>query len=154
MIQNKINKLNIAFFVLLLLFASLFLSCSKEAQHGVVVKNATPHFGHFSRVNSCTPLLSWEKFANEEPLGITYDVAIYNVLTGNKLLPDRGERVYYVENIRSNNIQIYPPLQPHTKYFWSVRQRYPDGKVADWSRYSKGAFINLFYGIKTPGKCE
>lgn len=99
------------------------------------------------------------------PLILSYDVAIHTALLSknDRIPPDRGDRVFYVENLPGTSIQITPPLSPKTKYFWSVRVRTSDGRMTPWTTYNKqvndwwagyySSTRNFWFGIKTPSKC-
>lgn len=98
------------------------------------------------------------------PKTITYDLIVYEAIKPPR--PDTpwgtGRKAFYQEGIQGTSLQIAPPLNPKSKYFWSVRVRLPDNRVYAWSTYNKSTFYpggwaeknNYLFGIKTPRSCE
>lgn len=117
--------------------------------------------GLFVKAQTCTPIFSWEDFRNDTATE-TYDVAVYNALKSKGDVPDRGEQVFYIENLNSTQVQVQPPLQPDKKYFWSLRRHRTDGATATWLVHDPihvtllGAIMykNMWFGVKTPNKCK
>jgi len=90
---------------------------------------------HYPKVDSLQPVLAWE--ASREP-GATYDLAICpaqdaSFRVGNTGTP--GQAVYYRQGLRETRHRVETPLEPRTKYLWSVRVR-AGGTVSDWSTYT------------------
>ncbi len=90
---------------------------------------------HYPKVDSLQPVLSWE--AAPEP-GARYDLAICpsegaTFRVGHTGKP--GGAMYYREGLLETTHKVETPLQPRTKYLWSVRVRTGD-EVSDWSTYT------------------
>lgn len=106
----------------------------------------------WSKVDSLQPTLRWEPFpgSDEPSLGdfrrdvkpfvpvdpsavrdLTYELRIWRVENG---VP--REVVYERKGIQASSHRLERPLEPNTKYYWSVRARFEvDGKfrVSEWS---------------------
>jgi hypothetical protein len=86
-------------------------------------------------VDSLQPVLAWK--ASREP-GASYDLAICPAEGATFMVRKTGkpgEAVYYREGLQETSHKLETPLQPRTKYLWSVRVRTGD-EVTDWSTYT------------------
>lgn len=116
--------------------------------------------GPFLKIKTCTPELKWEPSNSSS---VTYDVTLNIALIPphGALPPEVGDKLFYSENITQTSVTVNPPLPPNRKFFWSVRQRYPDGSVSPWTTYDKsfiswwgaGDMRNFWFGIMTPKEC-
>jgi hypothetical protein len=83
------------------------------------------------------PSFQWEAFTppafiSSSPTNITYDFRIWKVRNGSP-----GELIYESKGLPRPVHEMQKPLEPDTRYFWSVRARFKlDGedRLADWSR--------------------
>lgn len=116
----------------------------------------------FPLADSLTPRFSWEA----SPLdGVTYDFILYEAATyglsrTGKLIRTeiRGRVAAYQQNLREPYWQADTPLEPGTRYYWSVRFR--DGPtVSEWSTHSHfftiiiatSAAYGQWFQFETPG---
>jgi len=107
---------------------------------------------NWPKVDSLQPTLRWQPLPGEHwlpwPLGngqakpfvetdtgsisdVRYDLRIWTVVEGSP-----GELAYDVEGLPEPAHKIERPLQPDTKYYWSVRARFNlegQPKVSEWS---------------------
>ena len=86
------------------------------------------------------PRFQWEAFTPPAPIpgspgsptNITYDLRIWKVRNGSP-----GELVYECKGLPSPAHELPKPIEPQTRYFWSVRARFEldgESRLADWSR--------------------
>lgn len=105
--------------------------------------------GMFSGANSeliypvidfARPSFQWEPFtppasipgSPSGPTNISYDLRIWKVRNGSL-----GELVYERKSLPMPAHELQKPLEPDTRYFWSVRARFEldgENRLADWSR--------------------
>lgn len=154
-------------FLLLTLYA-LLAGCATEASvHGL--KPEYPRVRHnfftesiaFVEVDSLQPTLKWESFTFTNPQGhetsnVTYDLKIWRA--GGKEQP--VEHIYEQKGLSVAFHKVGNPLQPSTKYLWTVRARFEiDGRlrVTEWGRTEFGESRNFdsipnlnFYRFETP----
>jgi hypothetical protein len=122
----------------------------------------------FSEVDSLQPTLKWESFTNpqgnaadhenqmQQTGNVTYDLKIWRA--GGKDQP--VELIYEQKGLSVPSHKVGNPLQPATKYLWTVRARFEiDGKprVTEWGNTKFGEFHNYdiipnlnFYRFETP----
>ncbi len=160
-IRNKV--IASAVVALMPILPLLLGGCVSHKIHGVQVAKPSSLWGYFAKVESCTPVLSWK---SAESAGITYDVSLYKALLKKTLIgtvdetfpPEKGEQIFYMENIQETSVKVNTALAPKTYYLWSVRTRRQDGSVSEWSTYDKNVNTgygysqawNYWFGIKTP----
>ena len=113
-----------------------------ENFRGVIPVQPEQGEGQFPVVGSLNPTLSWKPAARE---GLTYDVAIYEVIPYGMAPSMRyvqGRLVEYGEAVSAVNYTVREQLKPNASYFWSVRLRDGD-TTSDWSSmsYRKFAFL-------------
>ncbi len=86
------------------------------------------------------PSLHWETFTppvaipgnSTSPTNITYQLRVWKVRNGSP-----GELVYEREGLPMPTHTLQKPLEPDTRYFWSVRARFElngESRLTDWSR--------------------
>lgn len=148
-------------FVFLLVFVGT-TSCVKRWSQGL----ETSHKASASKATSCYPTLKWSQAKHDDGSilnNITYDVAIYTVLSGvHGEMTDRGELVYYEEGLPNNYVVVNKKLEANQSYYWSVRTRHQDGSTSRWSTYSERVtlpgstygFGNSWFRLRTPKNCE
>lgn len=150
--------------IIIFFLVSANFACVKENIRGVQTSHKPDRtYGLFMKIEGCGPVLTWQPVLEES---VTYDLAVFNVLKSPRkrmALPERGAQIFYVENISGSSVKVDPPLQPTKDYYWSVRKRYPDGRVSEWSTYNKEIknwwagdtrYSNFWFGITTPQSCE
>jgi hypothetical protein len=131
------------------------LECLKEI-HGVTPVSPASRALEFAPVGSLQPTLEWRPAAGAN---VTYDVMVYEALphTGSwqpAMLAAQpgwmstryvqGALVDSATGLREPWYALKAPLQPNSKYFWTVRLR--DGEaVSDWSTLSFGGFSFLVF---------
>ena len=96
----------------------------------------------YVKVDSLQPMLRWQPFPRPEDIKadksgnlnriqeISYEVRVWKTITGSS-----GELVYARSGLRFAHHQLEEPLEPATKYLWSVRARFVlDGspRVTEW----------------------
>lgn len=115
----------------------------------------------YPEVNSVQPLLKWEAFPRPRDLkkdnlpllnkisDVTYDLKIWEAIN------DYPERLVYDRTgLNDPKHLLMVPLQPKTKYFWTLRARY---KLAGQSQVTRWAFSNIpsnvpsDYPVRRPG---
>jgi len=95
----------------------------------------------FNSIDTTQPTFSWKPLADDS---LTYDFVIWQAvaypmpLGGVQYVP--GKVVAYEENLKQPRITLKNPLQPKTKYYWSVRVR-KGNVVSTWS--TAGHFVFL-----------
>lgn len=122
---------------------------------------------HFVDVDSLTPTLSWETFPRPFDMSvgdfanITYDVRIYmgNVLN-NSLAVEPSTLLQHVTDLVEPHYSLVTPLQPCSRYFWTVRARFTlngTRRVTEWAGayYTAGGEVSpshrFYYPFRTPG---
>ena len=92
------------------------------------------------RVNSLRPNFSWKG-----PVGASYDFAVWRAVeyqAGTFAKPERtpGPLVHYAQALDRAEFADIPPLQPRSRYYWSVRLR--EGEtVSTWSTTGHFTFL-------------
>ena len=134
-----------------------------EARHKFFTQNIA-----FVEVDSLQPTLKWESFTipqghvadHENQLkqtgNATYDLKIWRA--GRKDQP--VEQIYEQKGLSVPFHKVWKPLQPSTKYLWTVRARFEidcKPRVTEWGRTIFGEFRNVdsipnlnFYRFETP----
>ena len=82
-------------------------------------------------VDSLQPTIEWDSINRDN---VTYDLRIWRAI-GNKI----GPVVYHREKLASTRHVLETPLEPSTRYFFSVRAHFLEngmGRVTEWSRYT------------------
>ncbi|HEV8329333.1 MAG TPA: hypothetical protein VGQ08_17795 [Nitrospiraceae bacterium] len=131
----------------------------------------------FPQVDSLTPTFRWAALANPgdrasdadkllpNPSEITYELRIWRVEDGyqtawhqGKKTGDPGRLYYSRESLREPLHKMDQPLEPATKYFWSVRavvllHGYP--KVTEWAEQTLSIWWPYpnrvsYFGFETP----
>jgi hypothetical protein len=95
-------------------------------------------------ITSLQPTLRWEAFKRDD---VTYDLMIWRA-AGRNL----GNLVYNRERLTKSYHMVEIPLDPKTRYFWTVRARFSaEGrtKVTEWSTRSVSA--SLLYNVFSLG---
>ena len=99
------------------------------------------HTSGFTDVGSLTPEFSWKGSSRSD---VTYDLVIYEAATyttsGVMDSYSRGRLAQYVEGLPATTWRPKEPLNPDTKYYWSVRMRDGD-KVSSWTTHSHFTFM-------------
>jgi len=133
------------------------VECS-DRYFGVTPTGPTSSTSGFPVVTTLTPEFQWVGCGLS---GARYDVAVYRVATYNaggvKDLQTRGHLAAYAENLAVPRWRPETPLDPDTRYFWSVRMRDGD-TVSAWSTQGHSTFLLVYsswsYGdwfeFKTP----
>lgn len=99
----------------------------------------------FPTVGSLTPEFRWKPCPKG---GVSYDFILYEAAAysfGDMLEPlyMKGRVVAYEEALGEARWQPKTPLQPDTRYFWSVRMREGD-TVSAWSTQSHSTFLLVY----------
>ena len=115
------------------------LECTRSNQGVEPVLPQGTHEG-FPPVSSLTPLVEWKPVKLE---GVSYDVAVYEVLELSFASKQQGKLAAYVEGLTEPRLQLDAPLKPGKRYFWSVRLRKED-TVSSWS--TTGYFVFFVVG--------
>lgn len=95
-------------------------------------------------VTSLQPTLRWEAFNGD---AVTYDLMLWRA-AGHNL----GNLVYSRERLIKSYHMVEIPLDPKTKYFWTIRARFSDNgktKVTEWS--SRSVSASVFYNVCSLG---
>lgn len=161
-------------FLLLLLSSLVACHHTKPATEtpGIPVaqKDLVP-LSHFTKVDSCSPTLEWNAVRIPNGILISYDVSLYSAKKIDSHGFDKDEKVFYKQNYPVTSLSIIPPLEPNTKYLWSIRVRQHQGtdnqdnskdKVSQWSTNSKtvkrplavATYIDHWHGFITPENCS
>jgi hypothetical protein len=114
----------------------------------------------FTEIATLVPNFSWQ---GSHDAGIEYDLIVYEALSYmTRLGIERfsvGKVVLYEESISGTSFRVPDPLEPSTRYFWSVRYR-KGTTVSEWSTYSYAMGLPLVwwssaggyrYGFQTGG---
>lgn len=129
----------------------------------------------FEEVDSLQPTLRWEVFPRPKDLEaakddlpsrirqVTYDLKIWQV-DDHSSIEYPGELVYTRQGLPQRSHKVEEPLNPSTKYFWTIRARFElDGhlRVTQWgvtgSTYrntNRTWFVpsSSYYRFKTPSE--
>jgi len=95
-------------------------------------------------VTSLQPTLRWEAFKGD---AVTYDLMLWRA-AGHNL----GNLVYSRERLTESYHIVEIPLDPKTKYFWTIRARFSangNTKVTEWS--SRSVSASVFYNVCSLG---
>ena len=90
------------------------------------------------------PTLRWEAFKGD---AVTYDLMLWRA-AGHNL----GNLVYSRERLTESYHMVEIPLDPKTKYFWTIRARFSangNTKVTEWS--SRSVSASVFYNVCSLG---
>ena len=122
-----------------------WLQCSKNlrgvaaVEPPVAIDLAGPQV---ARVNTLQPRFSWQG-----SVGASYDFAVWRAIeyqvglfTKKEYVP--GPLVHYAEGLDRAELTDIPPLQPRSRYYWSVRLRQGD-TVSTWSTAGHFTFLIL-----------
>jgi hypothetical protein len=96
------------------------------------------------RISAPQPMLRWEPFKGDD---VTYDLMIWRAADRNL-----GILVYSRERLTQPQHTVEIPLDPQTRYFWTVRARFSANgrtKVTEWSTRSVSA--SLLYNTLSLG---
>ena len=98
----------------------------------------------FPTVGSLTPEFRWKPCPKQ---GVSYDFILYEAATYtlDQFAPIymKGRIAAYAEGLTESRWQPETPLQPDTRYFWSVRMRDGD-TVSHWSTQSHSTFLLVY----------
>lgn len=101
----------------------------------------------FPPLSTLTPRLQWQPAGNGT---FSYDVVVYEaaswVLNGIQRHQFPGHVAVYAENVAQPSLALTTPLEPDTRYYWSVRLRDGD-RVSTWS--SHGYFDFYLVGFSS-----
>jgi hypothetical protein len=94
------------------------------------------------KISSLQPTMAWEAFTGDD---VTYDLMIWRAAGGLNL----GNLVYSRERLTEPSHMVEIPLDPMTRYFWTVRARFSANgrtKLTEWSTRSVSAslFVKVF----------
>jgi hypothetical protein len=95
-------------------------------------------------ISAPQPTLRWEPFKGDD---VTYDLMIWRAADR-----DLGNLVYSRERLTQTQHTVEIPLDPQTRYFWTVRARFSANgrtKVTEWSTRSVSA--SLLYNTLSLG---
>jgi hypothetical protein len=121
-------------FVLISLFVLTGCGTPKaglQAQYPPVKKGMFALWGEFIEVDFLQPTLRWQPFPRQEDRDadqggflsriedVTYELRIWKTITASS-----GQMVYSRENLRLPYHKLEEPLEPSTKYLWSVRAHF------------------------------
>ena len=122
---------------------------------------------HFEDVDTLTPTLSWEAFPRpfDLPAGgftdVSYDLRIYTsrlILDGKFAEP--ADLLQEWADLDEPRYSLTTPLQPCSRYFWTVRARFTlngTRRVTEWSGayYTPGGEVGpsqmFYFPFRTPG---
>lgn len=108
----------------------------------------------YTDVDSLQPTLRWQSFPRQEDLeadhervlsrvgAVGYDLKIWKAMEGYPIRriqreksADPGELVYSRTGLRDPSHRVETPLEPSTRYFWTVRARFKingHSRVTEW----------------------
>jgi len=95
-------------------------------------------------VTSLQPTLRWEVFKGD---AVTYDLMLWRA-AGHNL----GNLIYSRERLTKSYHMLEIPLDPKTRYFWTIRARFSangNTKVTEWS--SRSVSASVFYNVCSLG---
>ena len=129
------------------LWGAMITGCGKPAVVGLyptsppVTKTGVSLLADFVEVDSLTPTFRWQPLTigPDHPTGIetaqieniTYEIRIWRVIRS-----DGGKLVYLGENLTTTEYRPKAPLDPGTRYYWSVRAHFEiDGqnRTTEWT---------------------
>lgn len=110
-----------------------------------------------SKIDTLLPTFEWSPSTKAE---VSYDLVIYEAVSyygATKYMP--GRLLMYKEDIKETKYSLKDPLQPDSKYFWSIRLRL-NHDVSTWSKFSFFQTILLYsevggsnwFTFETPSK--
>lgn len=111
------------------------IKCTKSYQ-GVTPLTPDLSSSAFPEIDSLLPTFEWEPSSQDD---VSYDLVVYEAVSYSRTpmhiehMP--GRLVAYEEDINEAKFSLKKPLQPKSKYFWSVRLRRND-VVSNWSQFS------------------
>ena len=119
------------------------VDCS-EGVWGVTPTGPASSTSGFPEVTTTRPEFRWLGCGLS---GVTYDVAVYRAAAynvgGMKDQVTRGHLAAYVEDLGTPYWIPETPLDPGTRYFWSVRMRDGDA-VSAWSTQTRSTFLLVY----------
>jgi hypothetical protein len=148
--------------IVLLVLAGCYTASGLKPIYPEVAKS---HAGSgFFEVDSLQPTFRWEPFPGSQDLGKDKDALlgrIHNVTYELIIIKFRGtglpaKTVYNRDKLPEPFHEIEDPLEPSTKYFWSVRAHFEvdgESRVSQWAGISgpgKDKRALRFYRFKTP----
>jgi hypothetical protein len=130
------------------LWAVAITGCGKPGVVGLhpdyppVVRNSLSLFADFVEVDTLTPTFRWRPLtiAPVDPAihqesahidHVTYEIRIWRTIAS-----DDGKLVYARELLTANEHQLEKPLDPGTRYYWSVRANFEIGghrRTTEWT---------------------
>ena len=152
----------IFYLIALLMLAGCYTVSGLKPIYPEVVKS---HAGSgFFEVDSLQPIFRWESFPPPQDLSKDEGALvgrIHNVTYELIIIKFRGEglppkTIYIRDKLPEPSHQIEDPLEPSTKYIWSVRAHFEvdgDTRVSQWAGISgpgKDKRAPRFYRFKTP----
>ena len=100
----------------------------------------------FPEIDSLLPTLEWNPSSMDD---VSYDLIIYEAASYSRHGMDiqymPGNLVVYKEDIKEAKFDLKNPLQPTSKYYWSVRLRRND-IVSTWSKFSYFQTVIIYTG--------
>lgn len=120
------------------------IECDKRF-HGVTPTSPEVSQSGFPLLDSLRPKFRWKPSARHD---VSYDLILYEAaayVVGGQMVPSymRGHVVAYAEGLKEPHWQPETPLEPDTRYIWSVRLR--DGEtVSGWSTQSHSTFLIVY----------
>lgn len=124
------------------------LSCTKD-NYGVIPISPPSEKENFESVSSLEPVFSWQP---SPVAGVTYDFVIHRALPykqkGFESSYVHGPIIEWATELTEPRYTLKKPLDPDSKYFWSVRLRKGD-VVSDWSSTSFFSFYFLVFAYAT-----
>ena len=149
------------YLMVLLVLAGCYTASGLKPIYPEVVKS---HAGSgFFEVDSLQPIFRWESFPPVQDLSkdkdallgrihnVTYELIIIRAREG---LPPKT--IYIRDKLPEPSHEIEDPLEPSTKYFWSVRAHFEvdgDTRVSQWAGIAApwtDKRAPRFYRFKTP----
>jgi hypothetical protein len=121
------------------------LAVCSDKRHGIAPLQPAAAQDVFPVVDSLQPTLEWEPAPRSE---LRYDLAVWKVVDYRHLLLTRrlqGPVAYYRAGLVEPRHKLEVPLDPGTRYYWSVRLREMD-TVSSWSTFGTGYFVLVAYG--------
>jgi hypothetical protein len=155
--------------VVLLLLSSCGLPVSVSGLKPEYPKKPTAVSGGFAfyEVDSLQPTFRWESFPRPQDLRNDKDglvAQIHNVIYDLKIWREEdyysGKIAYRREGLPAPLHEIEEPLEPSTKYFWTIRARFEVGgriRVTEWGVIRLGSRSPIlpnpfYYRFKTPSE--
>lgn len=92
--------------------------------------------GQWLLINTLQPSFEWQPSSRND---VSYDLVIYEAASYSTLGIDThyvpGRLLIFQENLKEPRYSLDHPLQPKSKYYWSVRLR-QSNNVSTWSKYT------------------